>query len=337
MWNRAKIRIHGGKTKIWNRAGIRPPICDEFERRARAIDPSAIVWRGSEVPCHQQGLKVLGTHWVILSLSYCLAEFLRSMICSLAHSVALCGSANFLLRVVSPDLVEHFAHNHDHQRKECLVRILDVELNQCEACMKASASLPSSVGLRSAVRTRVPAHWSSEADCLPMVHARHPDVAMQMVAARRLVGVRRLPLHLTVRSCRCGLPLDEFGHHRAACAQAGVLSKRGWALENVVARICREAGGRVSTNVFMRDLNKGQPDVVDGRRLEVIVDGLPLHSGAQLAVDTTLCALHRDGTPVGRAAQQDGVVLQSPRPELLGGRAPFQAGCPRCGSRRQVV
>ena len=64
----------------------------------------------------------------------------------------------------------------------------------------------------------------------------------------------------------------------------------------------------------MRDLDLGQPDVVDGRRLEVIVDGLPLHSGAQLAVDTTLvCALHRDGIPVGRAAQQDGVVLQSAR------------------------
>ena len=152
-----------------------------------------------------------------------------------------------------------------------------------------------------------------------------PPQLFRVTLLRRL----RLPLHLTVRSCRCGLPLDEFGHHRAACAQAGVLSKRGWALENVVARICREAGGRVTTNVFMRDLDLGQPDVVDGRRLEVIVDGLPLHSGAQLAVDTTLvCALHRDGTPVGRAAQQDGVVLQSARrrkertyPELLGRRA----------------
>ena len=89
--------------------------------------------------------------------------------------------ANFLLRVVSPDLVEHFAHNHDNQIWECLARILDVDLNQCEAGMKASASLPLSMGvlgLRSAVRTRVPAHWSSWADCFPMVHARHPDVAM---------------------------------------------------------------------------------------------------------------------------------------------------------------
>ena len=92
-----------------------------------------------------------------------------------------------------------------------------------------------------------------------------PPQLFRVTLLRRL----RLPLHLTVRSCRCGPPLHEFGHHRAACAQAaGVLSRRGWTLENVVARICREAGGRVSTNVFMRDL--------DGRRLEVVVDGLQL-------------------------------------------------------------
>ena len=65
-----------------------------------------------------------------------------------------------------------------------------------------------------------------------------PPQLFRVTLLRRL----RLPLHLTVRSCRCGLPLDEFGHHRAACAQAGVLSKRG-ALEIVVAGICREAQG----------------------------------------------------------------------------------------------
>ena len=78
-----------------------------------------------------------------------------------------------------------------------------------------------------------------------------PPQLFRVTLLRRL----RLPLHLTVRFCRCGLPLDEFDHHRAACAQTGVLSKRGWALENVVARTCREAGGRVTTNVFMRDLD----------------------------------------------------------------------------------
>ena len=59
----------------------------------------------------------------------------------------------------------------------------------------------------------------------------------------RLHWLRRLqlPLPLTVRSCRCGRPLDIYGHHRAACARVGVLGRRGFALESVVARICREA------------------------------------------------------------------------------------------------
>ena len=40
-----------------------------------------------------------------------------------------------------------------------------------------------------------------------------------------------------------------------SCARAGVLGKRGYALESVVARICREAGGRVATNVVVRELD----------------------------------------------------------------------------------
>ena len=63
------------------------------------------------------------------------------------------------------------------------------------------------------------------------------------------------PLPLTARNCRCGHHLDVFGHHRAACARAGVLSRRGYAIESVMARVCREAGGRVTTNVAVRDLD----------------------------------------------------------------------------------
>ena len=58
--------------------------------------------------------------------------------------------------------------------------------------------------------------------------------------------------------------------HREGCARAGVLGRRGFALESV-ARICREAGGRHEC-VCAR--------LADGRRLEVAVD--PLFGGAQL-------------------------------------------------------
>ena len=89
----------------------------------------------------------------------------------------------------------------------------------------------------------------------------------------------RLPLPQQARSCRCGRPLDVLGHHRAACANAGFLGRRGWVLENVAARVCREAGGRVSTNLAVRDMDLGAHNHLDGRRLEIVVDGLPLWEG----------------------------------------------------------
>ena len=90
----------------------------------------------------------------------------------------------------------------------------------------------------------------------------------------RLLFLRRLrlPLPLQARSCRCGRPLDVLGHHRAACANAGVLGRRGWVLENVAARVCREAGGRVRTNLAVRDMDLGAHVQLNGRRLEIVVD-----------------------------------------------------------------
>ena len=64
-----------------------------------------------------------------------------------------------------------------------------------------------------------------------------------------------LPFPLASRTCRCGQPLDPRGHHRAACSRAGVLGSRGFSVESAAARVCREAGARVSTNLLVRDLD----------------------------------------------------------------------------------
>ena len=78
--------------------------------------------------------------------------------------------------------------------------------------------------------------------------------------------------------------------HSTALAMRGcrVLGRRGFAVESAIARICREGGARVSMNVFVRDLDLGPFNHLDGRRLEVVADGLSLFGGAQLAIDTTL-------------------------------------------------
>ena len=62
-----------------------------------------------------------------------------------------------------------------------------------------------------------------------------------------------LPLSLSSRTCWCGRPLDISGHHRAACATLGVLGRRSFG--ECGSRVCREGGGRVATNLFLRDLD----------------------------------------------------------------------------------
>ena len=126
-----------------------------------------------------------------------------------------------------------------------------------------------------------------------------------------------------------------FGHQ--------VLGRRGFALESAAARVCREAGARVGTNILVRDLDlvpQGRPDSC---RLEVVADGLPLFHGAQLAINTTLVSpVGRDGLP--RCAKEDGAARTIARrrkertyPELTGPLAKWAGGGPlrrrrSCGS-----
>ena len=96
------------------------------------------------------------------------------------------------------------------------------------------------------------------------------------------------------------------------------------------ARVCREAGARVSTSLFVRDLDLPIANH-DARRLEVVADGLPLFGGAQLAIETTLfSSVQADGKPRPQCARVDSAALSEARrrkqrtyPELSGtqGRA----------------
>ena len=60
-----------------------------------------------------------------------------------------------------------------------------------------------------------------------------PSHLFRVILLRRL----RQALPLSVRNCRRGHPLDFSGHHRSTCARAGMLGRRGYALESVAARI----------------------------------------------------------------------------------------------------
>ena len=44
-----------------------------------------------------------------------------------------------------------------------------------------------------------------------------------------------------------------------------------------LVRVCREAGARVRFNAMLRDMNIGNISNSDGRRIEVVANGLPMH------------------------------------------------------------
>ena len=74
-----------------------------------------------------------------------------------------------------PEAVEEFARRHDAGLWQCLCDVLGIDPGQ-ETTVKETAVLPMSLGglgLRSALKLRVPAFWASWADCLPMIWERH--------------------------------------------------------------------------------------------------------------------------------------------------------------------
>ena len=141
-----------------------------------------------------------------------------------------------------------------------------------------------------------------------------PELAVDSALFRVLLLRRlRLPLPLAPARCRCQRPLDVFGDHVAACPRSGTLRQRGGPLERAAARVCREAGAAVATNVLVRDLNL-QAARQDERRIEVIANGLLLWGGSQLAVDTTLVSPRTSaGAPRRRSGATAGAALADAR------------------------
>ena len=148
---------------------------------------------------------------------------------------------------------------------------------------------------------------------------------MQPNAFRTVILERlRLPLDITTSRCECGGSVDNLGRHRAACPRSGSLRARAVVPERTLARVCREAGAVVRRNVKLRDMNTTVP-VHDAREIEVLASGLPMHHGAQLAVDITLrSAVNASGGACANAATVNGAASWSSRLRLgdVGARKP---------------
>ena len=216
LWIHANIRSMEGKTRVWNSGGHRQAACDELERISRAVN-GGNVWRGSQVPPTEQGIKVLGcplghTDFVDAHLERTTREHsvlferipsvpdLQSAWLFLTYCAA--AKATYLLRVLPPTLVRRFAEDHDDG--------CGVVSVSCWVSLPTRATLfgpvpqfPSSLeglGLRrSPVRTSESTYLASWADCLPMMRERHPEVAREFMT-RLEAGVETqcwaLPRHL---------------------------------------------------------------------------------------------------------------------------------------------
>ena len=155
------------------------------------------MWRGSELPTVEQGIKVLGTpighHDYVLQMLSTIQDKHRVLLmqfpqCQISSQFFCCSftalqHVNHYIRVVRPNLVDNFAQSHDQGLWQCLCTIMDVPADG-DPVTRATANLPFSLGglgLRSAQRTREAAYWASLSDTLPMIHARHPVVANLLV------------------------------------------------------------------------------------------------------------------------------------------------------------
>ena len=122
--------------------------------------------------------------------------------------------ANYLLRVIRPELVRTFAEGHNRGLWNCLNHILSID-SQVDETVQDIGSLPLSMGglgLRSATRTSQPAFWASWADCPAMIRARHPDVAALILL--RMQGPAPPTLAAAASTARCLSGVEGFEHHR---------------------------------------------------------------------------------------------------------------------------
>ena len=150
--------------------------CDALERMASIVNPRATVWKGPGVPTREEGIKVLGTPWPHIWSQFW-QNFRLSSAVSHTEGRAVSMVVASSLRVCScmlpdqsgpalPQLPSSQKRATGHCGNACRT-FCKIDLAQCDEVVRDVATLPLSMGLRSAVRVWSPAKWASWADCLP--------------------------------------------------------------------------------------------------------------------------------------------------------------------------
>ena len=297
---------------IWNQAGIRPDICDALERSAQA-GPVPGFGVGPWCQLTDKASSCSGRPWVTLTtwpdtsnpLCKSTASFWKG-----SHASRICRVLGFSCCIV-----------HQLGPTTCFVQWTPTGLVNSHEPMPGVARQ----GWQRGAAQHVEERFRTD-----IVWPRFDPPAGFVALSEWAHGRRSFLLlpHLHGDPFRtAGVPHSSF--EAPLVSVTSVLSKlpvwpstrsswpppsRGFPIESAVARVCREAGGRATTNVRVQDVDIPPGAAPDNRRLEVVVDGLPLFHGEQLAVDATMVSpVRRDGTVRRQCAMTDGAAMTQAR------------------------
>ena len=131
-----------------------------------------------------------------------------------------------------------------------------------------------------------------------------------------LLRTLRLPLPLAPKCCPCGGRLDEYGDHRSAYAQVGVLARRAGLLERAATHICKEAGHQpgLARDQAVDRKHRAYPELRQARRCRHLPPGC-LRRGSWWASQPRhpdVLATDRAGKGSQRRATRPERALESP-------------------------
>ena len=128
LFRHCHIRVHAGKTRVWNAAGIRLDACEVLERLAARHLGTPL----GHVDFVQAELEsVAMDHQVLLDRIFGVPAEART---------------NYMLRMVPPEAVEEFAHRHDTELFQCVGHIFEQDLSHCGDEVRETAGLPLILG-----------------------------------------------------------------------------------------------------------------------------------------------------------------------------------------------
>ena len=186
-WRRHCVRRLAStcKTKLWNKAGIKPSMTDALTCAARLVDPDAVVWRGDwALPQTKQGLKVLG-----VPIGH--PSFITAHMAAKFKEQALLFERIPLIEDVQVGCSEQFHQSTRQSTRNSTIRVCyGASAASCRwmGCLRKHMRQREMgcLGVGGCSRIRHAAHWGSWADCLEMVKDRHPQVAEDIIRGMNL-------------------------------------------------------------------------------------------------------------------------------------------------------